>query len=102
MNLMHSQALEGNNQVRNLELDQALQNLMSGKIILLELFQLPAGQLLAEYLLATGDRLKDDFFEKQDATELDKAYLRGQLQVLGDIIGLPAFIKSFKVFESNK
>lgn len=55
-----------------------------------------AGQLLVEYLLAQADRYKDDFFEKQEATEIDKAYLRGQLQIIDDLIGLPAFIKAFR------
>lgn len=96
MNLMHSKALVGNKEIRNLELDQALPNLMGAKVIILEMFQSAAGQLLVEYLLALADRNKDDFFEKQDATEIDKAYLRGQLQVIDDIAGLAHFIKAFK------
>jgi hypothetical protein len=62
-----------------------------------ELFQSAAGQLLLEYLLASSDRIKDDFFEKADTTEVDKAYLRGQLQVYDDIVGLVNFMNAFKV-----
>lgn len=61
-----------------------------------------AGQILLEYLLAMGDRYKDEFFDKQEATDIDKAYLRGQLSIIDDIVGLVAFIKSFKVFEAAK
>lgn len=61
-----------------------------------------AGQILLEYLLAMGDRYKDEFFDKQEAIDIDKAYLRGQLSIIDDIVGLVAFIKSFKVFEAAK
>jgi hypothetical protein len=75
---------------------------MEAKPAIKELFHLPAGQFLVEYLLAQADLYKDEFFEKQDATSEDKAYLRGQLQVFDDIIGLVAFMDAFKVLQINK
>lgn len=97
MNLMHSKALLANPKVRNLPEEEALKQLMGAKLAIKALFQLPAGQFLLEYLLAQADQYKDDFFDKQDATPEDKAYLRGQLQVYDDIIGLVAFMNAFRV-----
>lgn len=96
MNLLHSKAIIANKEVRNLELDQALPQLMHSKEAIKELFQSVAGQFLLEYLLATADRIRDDFMEKETSTDIDKAYLRGQLQVINDIVGLVAFMNSFK------
>ena len=102
MNLMHSKALVANPNVRNLSPEEALKQLMEAKPAIKELFRLPAGQFLVEYLLAQADLYKDEFFNKQDATSEDKAYLRGQLQVFDDIIGLVAFMNAFKVLQINK
>jgi len=49
--------------------------------------------------LALADREKDGFFEQKNTTEVDKAYLRGQLQMIDEIVGLVAFMKAFKVPE---
>jgi len=50
-----------------------------------------------EYLLAQADLMKDIYFESETATEKEKAFLRGQLQVFDDIIGLVSFMNAFKV-----
>lgn len=65
------------------------------------MFQSVAGQLLLEYLLASADRYKDDFFEKENTIETDKRYLQGQLNVIDDIVGLVNFMDSFKVIEKK-
>jgi hypothetical protein len=46
--------------------------------------------------LAQADRYKDDYFEKPETTEVDKAFLRGQLHVIDDVVGLVSFMKMFK------
>jgi hypothetical protein len=94
---MHSKALEANPNVRNLTPEEATRQLMEAKPAIKELFQLPAGQFLVEYLLAQADLMKDIYFESETATEKEKAYLRGQLQVFDDIIGLVSFMNAFKV-----
>lgn len=96
MNLLHNKALVANKEVRNLEFQEATDNLIAGKEIVVELFQSVAGQLLLEYLLAVADRVKDDYFEKTTTDKFDKKYLQGQLQSIDDIVGLVYFIKSFK------
>lgn len=102
MNLLHSQALIGNNQVRNLEPDKALENLVTAKVIVLELFQSPAGQLLVEYLLGLADLYKDNFFDPTKQEKANKDYLMGQLNVLEDILNLPQILKSVKKFEPKQ
>jgi hypothetical protein len=54
-----------------------------------------------EYLLAQADLMKDNFFESSTNSEVEKAYLRGQLQVFDDIIGLVSFMNAFKVLQQN-
>lgn len=49
-----------------------------------------------------ADRYKDDFFDKAEASDIDKAFLRGQLSIIDDVIGLPAFIKAFRELPSSK
>ena len=63
---------------------------------MLELFQSPAGQLLAEYLVARHDLNIDSFLEKSGTTEVDTAFLKGQTDVLQDILGLPYILKMYK------
>jgi len=100
MNLAHSQALEVNSQVRNLDSQVALDNLMQARVIILELYQSAAGQLLVEYLLALMDRVKDDFFDsKEGITDYGKGYLKGQLDAYNEVVGIGYIVKNFK---SNK
>lgn len=100
MNLMHSQALEVNQQIRNLDSQEALDNLMQARILILELYQSAPGQLLVEYLLALADRYKDDFFDSKDnINDYSKGYLKGQLDTLNEIIGVGYIVKHYK---SNK
>lgn len=68
---------------------------------MLELFQSAGGQLLLEYLLAASDLYKDKFFEGTTSTPEDLKFLQGQLNVLEDIIGLPAFVRSFRDMNSK-
>ena len=102
MNLLHSKALIGNKQVRNLESDVALENLVAAKVIMLELFQSPAGQLLVEYLVAMADLYKDQFFDPEHKPPINKDYLQGQLNVIDDLIGLPLILKQYKLPEQSK
>ena len=100
MNLMQTKALEVNPNVRNLESAEALDNLMSARVVILELFQSPAGQLLVEYLLALADRSKDDFFDSKDGiTDYAKGYLKGQLDTLAEVVDVGLIVKRYK---SNK
>lgn len=53
-----------------------------------------------------ADRYKDEYFDASFKTELEeqkaKAELKGKLQIISDVVGLPAFIKSFKEIPSSK
>ena len=97
MHLLHSKAQVGNPEVRNLDMEQALSNLMEARLLILELFQTPAWQLLAEYLVARHDLNVDSFFEKKNPTLEDTAFVRGQNEVLHDFLGLPYILKTYKV-----
>jgi hypothetical protein len=61
---------------------------------------------LAEYLLALADQKKDDFFYKQyttiEAEAKAKIELGGELQMIDELLGIPYFIKSFKVAQVVK
>lgn len=99
MNLMHSKALEANKLVRNLELDEALRNLMEHRPLLLEQFQQEHYRVVLEYLLALSDRIKDDFFAKKDTNEVEKAFITGKLEMIDELVGLGSFLKSYKTKE---
>jgi hypothetical protein len=60
------------------------------------MFQSGAGQILLEYLLARADLLRDEYLEKEDSTDRDRAKLQGQLSEIDEIVGLVAFMDSFK------
>lgn len=49
-----------------------------------------------------ADRYKDEFFEAEKTGDVEKAFLRGQLNVIDDIVGLAAFIKAFKELTTSK
>jgi hypothetical protein len=70
----------------------AAKQLVGARIAIKELFQSAAGQVLLEYLLARADLLKDEFFEKSGDVEVLKAHL----QELDEIVGIVAFMDSFK------
>lgn len=57
--------------------------------------------MLLEYLLARADLIKDEYFDKKECTEEDRRELKGKLSELGELIGLVAFMDSFKVLETK-
>lgn len=101
MNLLRSLALTANPQCRDLDSEQALQNLMGAKVIILEMFQSVPGQLLLEYLVAMAEVNKDQFFDSKNKKDEDLPRLEGYLDSATEIVGLVDFLKRYNVAEKQ-